>query len=148
MSLPSQPPTPPEVATVLMPISVDWFGLALNFIQKESHTDDLCLASLLIIHVAGEAAVCSFSLLGLFRHRTPHDSWMCALHQGATGVVESELSLEPGRLRSRRLSLVSSDPQRATSPEAWVPHLQNGVMCLCVRTGRMGVRPWRVVRIQ
>lgn len=81
MSLPSQPPpTHPEVTTVLMSISVDWFGLALNFIQKESYIDDLCLASLLIIHVTGEAAVYSFSLLGIFHHRTPHDLCMHALH--------------------------------------------------------------------
>lgn len=93
---------------------------------------------MLIIHVAGEAVVCSFSLQGIFRHRIPHDLCIHALHLGTTGVVESELPLEPDRLRSQLLSLVSSDPERATSPEAWVPHLQNGVMCLCVRTGADG----------
>lgn len=79
-----------------------------------------------------------FSQLGIVCHSTPHNLSIYALHLGTTGVVEGKLSLEPDRLRSQLLPLVSSDPERATSPEAWVPHLQNGDTCLCVRTGAHG----------
>lgn len=111
-------PTHPEVSRVLMPLRVDWFGLALNFIRKESYIDALCLASLPIIHVAGEAAVCSFPCW-VYSVTGPHVISVSMIFIWEPLVWKKASYLWIDRLRSQLLSFASSDPGWVTSPAEW-----------------------------